>query len=61
MVKKIIREVAKAYADCNGLDEIKRGIKLAMEIAGLDGKYYDEIFMGVMYEMAVARKEKEQA
>ena len=34
MMQKIIDEVAKAYKDYDGYDEIKRGIRLAMAVSG---------------------------
>lgn len=55
MMQKIINEVAKAYAGYEGFDEIKRGIKLAMAMSGLEWTEaeYHRIVDGVMYKLAV--------
>lgn len=54
MMQKIIDEVAKAYKDYDGYDEIKRGIKLAMAVSGLEWteQEYHRIVDAVMYKLA---------
>lgn len=58
MIQKIIEEVAKVYGEYNGLDEIKRGIRLAMAISGLEWteEEYHIIVDGVMYKLASRTK-----
>ena len=53
MIERIIRAVVKAYRDYDGLDEIKRGILLAMEVSGLDytENDYNYIFDEVLYRL----------
>jgi hypothetical protein len=54
MIQKIIDEVTKAYWHYDGLDEIKRGIRLAMAISGLEwtDEEYHRIVDAVMYKLA---------
>lgn len=54
MMQKIIDEVAKAYKDYDGYDEIKRGIRLAMAVSGLEWteQEYHRIVDAVMYKLA---------
>lgn len=54
MMQKIIEEVVKAYAGYKGLDELKRGIKLAMAVVDLKWSEgdYDTILTEVLYRLA---------
>lgn len=54
MMQKIIDEVVKAYKGYNGLDELIRGIKLAMAVSGLEWtqEEYHRIVNAVMYELS---------
>ena len=58
MMQKIINEVAKAYKDYDGFDEIKRGVRLAMAMSGLEwtDQEYHRIVDGVMYKLAESRR-----
>lgn len=58
MMQKIINEVVKAYKGYDGLDEIKRGIKLAMAMSGLNWtkEEYNEIFNEVLYKLATEKE-----
>lgn len=57
MIQKIIEEVTKAYADYDGLDEIKRGVKLAMAMSGLEWTEaeYHRILDAVVCKLAAKR------
>lgn len=57
MMQKIIDEVSKAYANYDGLDEIKRGVRLAMAMSGLEWteEEYHRIIDGVMYKLSNRR------
>lgn len=53
-MKKIIDEVVKAYRGYKGLDEIKRGIRLAMAMSGEKWTDYEysRILDCVLYELS---------
>lgn len=56
MREKIVQEMVKAYAGYDGLDEIKRGLKLAMAVTDKDcgwtDKDYSEMFDEIIYRLA---------
>lgn len=56
MIKWIAKKIAEHYKDYKGVDELKRGIKLAMALTEKDVPWregdFEAIFCEVLYQLA---------